>query len=135
MKKISLNGTWRLSGAGYDCQGTIPGSVYSFLLDNALMEDPFYRQNELEAVKLLENEFTFSRKFVWKSTDDKVLLHCDGLDTLCDIYINGAHVAYTDNMHRTYEFDVTDLLVEGENEIKIVCHPVDPYIKEKLAIF
>ena len=133
MKKISLNGTWRLTGAGYDCEGTIPGSVYSFLLDNALMEDPFYRQNELEAVKLLENEFTFSRKFVWKSTDDKVLLHCDGLDTLCDIYINGAHVAYTDNMHRTYEFDVTDLLVEGENEIKIVCHPVDPYIKEKLA--
>jgi len=134
MKKISLNGIWRLTGAGYDCEGLIPGSVYSFLLDNALMEDPFYRQNELEAVKLLENEFTFSRKFVWKSTDDKVLLHCDGLDTLCDIYINGAHVAYTDNMHRTYEFDVTDLLVEGENEIKIVCHPVDPYIKEKLAM-
>lgn len=88
MKKISLNGTWRLNGAGYDCEGRIPGSVYSILLDNALMEDPFYRQNELEAVKLLENEFTFSRTFTWEPTGDKVLLHCDGLDTLCDIYIN-----------------------------------------------
>ena len=131
MKKVSLNGTWRLIGAGYDCEGLIPGSVYSFLLDNGLMEDPFYRQNELEAVKLLENEFVFSRSFTWEPTDDRVMLHCDGLDTLCDIYINGKHVAYTDNMHRTYEFDVTDLLVEGENEIKIVCHPVDAYIKEK----
>ena len=131
MKKVSLNGTWRLIGAGYDCEGLISGSVYSFLLDNGLMEDPFYRQNELEAVKLLENEFVFSRSFTWEPTDDRVMLHCDGLDTLCDIYINGKHVAYTDNMHRTYEFDVTDLLVEGENEIKIVCHPVDAYIKEK----
>ena len=38
-------------------------------------------------------------------------------------------------MHRTYEFDVTEILVDGENEIKIVCHPVNPYIKEKLANF
>ena len=89
MKKVSLNGTWRLIGAGYDCEGLISGSVYSFLLDNGLMEDPFYRQNELEAVKLLENEFVFSRSFTWEPTDDRVMLHCDGLDTLCDIYING----------------------------------------------
>jgi beta-mannosidase len=99
------------------------------------MEDPFYRQNELEALKLMENEFTFSRTFDFFHTGDKVVLHCDGLDTLCDIYINGVHVAYTDNMHRTYEFDVTEILVDGENEIKIVCHPVNPYIKEKLANF
>ena len=135
MTRLDLNGTWRLTGAGYDCTGTIPGSVYSFLLDNNLMEDPFYRQNELEALKLMENEFTFSRTFDFTHTGDKVVLHCDGLDTLCDIYINGVHVAYTDNMHRTYEFDVTEILVDGENEIKIVCHPVNPYIKEKLANF
>lgn len=135
MTKLDLNGIWRLTGAGYDCTGRIPGSVYSFLLDNNLMEDPFYRQNELEALKLMENEFTFTRTFEFTHTGDKVVLHCDGLDTLCDIYINGVHVAYTDNMHRTYEFDVTEFLVDGENEIKIVCHPVNPYIKEKLANF
>lgn len=133
MKKISLNGLWRMTGAGFDCEGTIPGSVYSFLLDKELMEDPFFRQNELDALKLMENEFTFTRTFQWGSTQDKVILHCDGLDTLCDIYINGTHVAYTDNMHRTYEFDVTELLVEGDNEIKVVCHPINPYIKAKEA--
>ena len=131
MQKLCLNGTWHLTGAGYDCTGTIPGSVYSFLLNNRLMEDPYYRQNELEALKLMENEFTFSKTFDFTPTGDKVLLHCDGLDTLCDIYINGEHVAYTDNMHRTYEFDVTELLTEGENEIVIVFHPVNAYIKEK----
>ncbi len=131
MKQLDLNGTWRLIGAGYDCTGTVPGSVYSFLLDNGLMEDPYYRQNELEALKLMEHEFTFSRTFDFVPTGDRVLLHCDGLDTLCDIYINGEHVGYTDNMHRTYEFDVTELLTEGENEIVIVFHPVNAYIKDK----
>lgn len=120
-----------MSGAGFQCTGTVPGSVYSFLLDNRLMEDPFYRQNELEALKLMGNTFAFFRKFCVDSVEEKVVLRCEGLDTLCDIYINDVHVAYTDNMHRTYEFDVTQLLVQGENEIRLVFHPVDPYIKQK----
>ena len=131
MKKISLNGIWKMTGAGFECEGKIPGSVYSFLLDSKLMEDPFYRMNELEALNLMENEFEFSKTFLFTPTGDKVLLHCDGLDTLCDIYVNDAHVAYTDNMHRVYEFDVTDLLKEGENVIRIVFYSADTYIREK----
>ena len=132
MTRLSLNGIWQMTGAGFECEGTVPGSVYSFLLDNNLMEDPFYRMNELEAYKLMENEFEFSKIFEFMPTGDKVLLHCDGLDTLCDIYINGEHVAYTDNMHRTYEFDVTDFLKAGENTIRIVFYPPIPYITEKV---
>ena len=133
MRELDLNGIWQMTGAGFDCTGTIPGSVCSFLLDKGLMEDPYYRQNELETQKLLKNEFTFSRKFDFAPTGDRVLLGCEGLDTICDIYINDIHVAYTDNMHRTYEFDVTAHLKDGENEIRIVCHPAEPYIKERNA--
>lgn len=131
MTKISLNGIWRMKGAGFDCKGMIPGSVYSFLLDNHLIEDPFYRQNELDAMKLMEHAFSFTKSFDFTPTKDRVLLHCDGLDTLCDIYLNDVHVASTDNMHRTYEFDVTDLLQIGKNEIHMVFHPTVSYIKEK----
>lgn len=131
MRKISLNGIWQMCGAGYECEGTVPGSVYSFLLDKGLMEDPFYGMNELDALKLLDNEFTFTKTFDFTPTGDTVLLHCDGLDTLCDIYINGEHLAYTDNMHRTYEFDVTAQLKAGENVISILFHPPIPYITEK----
>ena len=60
MKKYTLNGKWSLTGGGYSCEGTVPGSVYSFLLDNNLMDDPHWRGNEMEAVKILENDFTFS---------------------------------------------------------------------------
>ncbi len=133
MKKFDLNGIWRLQGGGFDTEGTVPGSVYSFLLDKGLMEDPFYRDNELKALALMDEEYSFSKVFDYTTPDCPVLLHCDGLDTLCDIYLNGQHIAYTDNMHRSYEFDVTAALREGENEIKIEFHPVDEYIKPKNA--
>jgi len=131
MIKLDLTGIWQMEGAGFSCEGSIPGSVYSFLLENRLAEDPFYRENELQALKILNHEFTFSRHFTLSVPKDPVLLRCEGLDTLCDIYLNGKHLAYTDNMHRTYEFDVSSLLKEGDNEIRIICHPIDPYIKEK----
>ena len=63
MKKFSLNGKWNMTGGGYNCDGNIPGSVYSFLLDNKLMDDPYYRTNELQATPILENDFLFSKKF------------------------------------------------------------------------
>ncbi len=135
MEKYMLDGIWHLDGAGYSCDGNIPGSVYSILLDNNLMEDPFYRTNELDALNIMENDFVFSRKFNFSKPDKDipVLLHCDGLDTICDIYINGKFVGSTNNMHRSYEFDVTEFLTDGENEIKIQCFSANKYIKEKHA--
>ncbi len=133
MKMISLSGKWKMNGGGYSCEGTVPGSVYSFLLDNGLMEDPHYRTNELDALRLMENDFSFSRTFDFNlpENDTKVLLSCKGLDTLCEIYINKSLVATTDNMHRSYEFDVTDVLRDGENEIETIFRSPNKYIKEK----
>ena len=132
MKRTNLNGTWELTGGGYSCTGTVPGSVYSFLLNNQLMENPYYRDNELAATEIMDNEFTFSREFCYVPDGYPTLLRCEGLDTLCDIYLNGVHIAYTDNMHRTYEFDVTRQLRSGSNTLQMVFHPADAYIKRML---
>ena len=133
MQKFLLNGTWNMQGAGFNCQGIIPGSVYSFLLDNKLMEDPFYRDNERAALELMENDFTFTKVFNFEKPNFPVLLHCDGLDTLCDIYVNGKFIAHTDNMHRTYEFDVSKTLINGKNEIKITCLSPNKFVREMNA--
>ncbi|MBO5222917.1 MAG: glycoside hydrolase family 2 protein [Clostridia bacterium] len=131
MKKFDLCGEWRMTGNGYDVEDTVPGSVYSFLINNKLVPDPYWADNDKIFFELAEHEYSFEKKFVYNKPSCPVLLHCDGLDTLCDIYINGEHIAYTDNMHLTYEFDVTDKLESGENIIKINFHPINPYIKKK----
>lgn len=134
MKKQLLNGQWHMTGGGYACSGTVPGSVYSFLLDSGLMSDPYYRANELGALKILDNDFTFRRTFCFeKNNDVPVMLCCEGLDTLCDLFVNGYFVGHTENMHRSYSFDVTARIRNGENEITAFFPSPNRYIKEKYA--
>ena len=120
-----------MTGNGYDCVGTIPGSLYSVLLENKLIDDPFYRDNEVEAFDITHHDYTFERTFSVEKSGNKYFLRFEGLDTLCDIYLNGAHIAYTDDMHITYELDVTDKLLSGENTVKVVCHEIHSYIAER----
>ncbi len=135
MNKVLLNGKWTMTGNGYNCEGKIPGSLYSFLLENKLMDDPYYRDNELKAFELANHEYEFSRKFSIESVECPILLGCDGLDTLAEIFINGISVAKTKNMHRSYRFDITSTLKIGENEIKIRFTPAVPYVREKDAAY
>ncbi len=133
MIRVSLNGIWNMIGNGYNVSGNIPGSLYSFLLDNGLMQDPYYRDNELEAFELAQHTYTFSRTFSVDRLDVPIYLCCDGLDTLAEIRINGKLVANTKNMHRSYQLSINDKVVLGDNDISIKFFPVDPYIKERDA--
>jgi beta-mannosidase len=101
----------------------VPGSVYNDLLINKEMEDPFWRDNEEKAWAIMQNDFEYTGVF---TPDERlfrcgrIALRCKGLDTLADIYLNEKPVAKTDNMHRSYEFDVGKLLRKGENTLRIV---------------
>ena len=130
MKKLSLSGKWRMVGAGFDCYGNVPGSMYSFLLENKLIPDPYYRDNEYAALELSKEDYTFSRTFDFKPDGSKQLLRFEGLDTFCEITLNGKHVGKTDNMHITYEFDVTDIIKEGENTLSVECFSPLEYMRE-----
>ena len=131
MKTISLGGVWRMHGGEFDCMGKIPGSLYSILLENKLMDDPFYRDNELRAVALTHCDYTFERTFELEKTKSDYTLCFEGLDTFCDVYLNDKHIAYTTDMHIRYEFDVTDILKPGKNSIKVICRNIHDYITEK----
>lgn len=117
--------------------GTIPGSVYSFLLANGQMDDPYYRDNELKALKLMEQDFCFKKTFAVTQeilACETIELECLGLDTVCDLSINGKELGSACNMHRNWQFSVTGMLVEGNNDIEIHFHSPTKYIKEKDAI-
>lgn len=131
MDKFSLNGKWKIKSNSYTAEGDIPGSVYSILMSNGLMEDPFYRDNERKALAIMDEEFTFIKEFVYTKHSSSILLVCEGIDTLCDLYINDQFVAHVDNMHRKYCFEVADYLVNGKNIVKAVFPPYDAYIKAK----
>lgn len=139
MKQLSLNGPWTLDipGSAFTAvPAEVPGSVYHDLLAAGRIPDPFYQDNETEALKLMEYDFHYSRAF---QADGElldcgaVLLRCEGLDTLAAVYINGAEAGRADNMHRVWEFDVKDLLREGENTIAVHFASPTRFIRESYA--
>ncbi len=144
MIKSSINGTWRLSISGKDAgllpeggiDAKVPGTVYGALLDQKLIPDPYYRDNELKVLPLMENDFCYTTSFPVNREQldcDRLLLCFEGIDTLADIYINGKYIGSADNMHRVWEFDLleNDSVQEGENQLKVVLHSPTRYIREK----
>ena len=139
MEVFTLNGAWVLDIPGSTfprVSATVPGSVYHDLLTAGQIPDPFYRDNENEALKIMDNDFVYSRSFTVPASlleNDAVVLRCDGLDTLATVTVNGTVVGTAKNMHRTYEFDVKSVLQAGENTISVKFDSPTRYIKEAYA--
>lgn len=112
--------------------GTMPGFVYSTLIADGTMEDPFWRDNELKSMELMKQDWVFARSFELPAeffSCPLVELDCKGLDTLCDIYINGSLIGHAENMHRRWTYDITGQVHQGENEIRILFHSPVNYIQ------
>lgn len=134
MIKQLLNTGWQMRCVKEDnyLPATVPGSVYQDYLSAGKMEDPYYRDNELEALKLMEEEYEYRVEFdaVEFMELDKTILRFEGLDTLADVSINGK-VFPVNNMHRTWEFEVSDILKSQGNDLRIIFHSPTQYIRER----
>lgn len=139
MEKHTLNGAWLLDIPGSPfprIPASVPGSVYHDLLTAGQIPDPFYRDNENEALKIMDHDFVYSRSFHVPAAllqNDAVILRCEGLDTLAAITVNGTVVGAAENMHRTYEFDVKGVLKAGENQITVKFNSPTRFIKDAYA--
>lgn len=110
---------WASIGGGA-IPATVPGEVHLDLLAAGLIPDPFDADNESRLAWIGRLDWTYRTTFAW--SDGPQARHdlvAEGLDTVATISLNGHPVAETANQHRTYRFDVTQLLVEGPNELAI----------------
>jgi beta-mannosidase len=140
--KRSISGEWSLRIIGDNVFGikneplkaSVPGTVYGTLLDLGLMPDPFYRDNELKCLKLMENDFEYETDFSLSDDElssDECILRLHGVDTLGDIYVNDTLLGSVCNMHKSYDFSLKSCGKEGLNSLKIVLHSPTKYIKEE----
>lgn len=136
MYNISLNGTWNLILPDGEIEAKVPGSVYGAMLEKKLIPDPYYRDNELKVLPIMDNDFCYTTNFTVDSemiTCDGLLLRFDGIDTLADIYVNDEWLGAAFNMHRIWEYDLFRIksLKVGENQLKVILHSPTKYIKEE----
>ncbi|MBQ7783420.1 MAG: glycoside hydrolase family 2 protein, partial [Oscillospiraceae bacterium] len=132
--KQSLNGKWRLYNSSYDITADVPGSLYTALLKEGLMENPYYRENEYISTEVCDEgctyEYSFSLSEEMKNSDRK-LLKFHGIDTISTIYLNGSYIGSTNNMHREYSFDITSYVMDENNLLMVKIESPNKYIKEK----
>ena len=142
MEKLKLDRNWQMQIIGENIYGIsnewmdaqIPDSVYGILLKKGLMPDPYYRMNELDALKLMECDFGFRTSFnitQEQLEEDFLLLRFDGIDTLADIFFNDEYLGHCDNMHRIWEFDILEMAKEGENSLRVQIYSPTKYIAEE----
>lgn len=135
MYKIEIHTNWNMRRAGETetIPATVPGSVYGDLLAAGKMEDPFWKDNEEEATKLMDYDYEYETSFDCPDEMigcDEVILRFEGLDTIADIRLNGCLIGHTENMHRTFEFSVGNLVKPSGNELKVYFHSPNKYIAE-----
>lgn len=136
MKRLTLNGTWSMKNTRDKewIKAKVPGSVFNDLLEEGLIEDPFYRDNDEKAIDIARFDYEYTREFEVSESlfnMDRVLLKCSGLDTLSEIRINDRLIAETNNMHRTYEFDLRNIINNGTNRINILFKSPVNFIEQK----
>ena len=127
-KRIDLAGEWIMrQDTGEELPGRLPGSNYLTLMDNG-MEDPFFGTNEEWATEKGHHGCRFSRSFTLTKEDlakDHLDFVADGIDTVCEVYINGKSAGKADNINRVWRFDIRPYALEGENRVELDIK--DPY--------
>jgi len=125
--KMLINSGWQFKQATKTSWRTaqIPGTVHTDLLENGMIEDPFYGNNE-KALQWIEKEdWEYKTTFYVNSdiiTKDQILLEFQGLDTYADVYLNDTLILEANNMFRSWHVDVSQILRLGENEMSVYFH-------------
>lgn len=123
-EQVNLGGAWRMREADSQTwhSAHVPGSVYADLMADGTMPDPFWRENELDAFERMKKDYVYQRTFTVTEAQlahAHVELVCEGLDTLAHVSLNGREIAFADNMHITWVWDVKEQLHAGENTLEI----------------
>ncbi|MFN2532451.1 MAG: glycoside hydrolase family 2 protein [Pyrinomonadaceae bacterium] len=115
---------WQFREVGKDTwhPAAVPGCVHTDLLDDKLIDDPFYRDNEKKLQWIGKTDWEYQTSFVVAPevlTRDNVDLIFEGLDTYANVFLNDVPLLNADNMFRTWRVDCKRLLRPGANTLRV----------------
>lgn len=119
-EKIYLHDGWTLSGGGYkDIAARVPGCVHADLARAGLLPDLYFRDVNKDYISLENEDFDYTLTFDADKVDERARLVFEGLDTYCDVYLNGEALGECHNMFIPHAFDVSGKLKPKANELRV----------------
>ncbi|MCK4287121.1 MAG: glycoside hydrolase family 2 protein, partial [Candidatus Lokiarchaeota archaeon] len=124
VEKISLDGIWTVKNLkkSIEIDGQVPGTVFEALMENEIIEDPFYGVNEHEMKWVYESDWLYEIEFSVEPSfleHKNILLRFHGLDTIAEVILNGELIGSANNMFIRYDYDVKPKLRQGSNRLAI----------------
>ena len=101
---------------------TIPGCVHTDLMNNKLIENPFYGINEKKLQWIGKKDWDYRTEFSVPANvfnKKNINLIFNGLDTYADVYLNDSLILSANNMFRTWKISCKDLLKQKGNTLRI----------------
>ena len=127
MIQFEIDRYWTVSCAvdSVEYPACVPGVVHQDMLNNKMIKDPFYRTHEAGQQWIGESDWIY-RTIIKVDKNildhDRVELQFKGLDTYCDVRLNGQLILSADNMFRSWQVDVKQTLNPGENQLELYFH-------------
>lgn len=109
-----LNGEWDYSIGGQDAPEQYEGKILV----------PFSPESELSGVQkqLMPEDYLHYRRYFTLPDNfikDRVLLHFGAVDQECEVSVNGKWIGSHKGGYLPFDFDITEALVSGENELYV----------------
>lgn len=134
---LEINQNWHFKQARLSNwhPAKVPGVIQTDLMANDLLSDPFYRLNEKEVQWVDKEDWEYKTTFRLTPqmlNQQHILMNFEGLDTYADVYLNDSLILKANNMFRSWEIPITELVEKGKNTLRVFFHSP---LKHDLAKF
>ena len=136
MQTIDLNGQWALSPKDSKAVGpfctyflknpsipcTLPGDIHSALLEQGLIHDPYWGTNELDIQWVGHHDWILSKTCIVTQdqlSSGQAVITLTMADTIITLSVNSKRAGSCNNQFRRFRFNLSHLLVVGENTITL----------------
>ena len=114
----------------------VPSTVHLDLFQNGLISDPFFAKNAASLDWIGNTNWIYLNRFKLSNpsivTSNKVVeLVFEGLDTYTEVWLNGQSLGKTNNFHRTWIFNVKDVIkATGWNNLTVRFQSVEEHDRQ-----
>jgi len=101
---------------------TVPGCNFTDLLAAGAIADPFFGANETQLQDIELSDWLYQCQFDVSAADlaqGQWFLQADGLDTFCEVRLNGVLLGETDNMFVPWSLALAGALQVGSNQLEL----------------
>lgn len=134
---LDLNGEWQLAMDGNASErlgiawsdsitAEVPGSIHTALLKSGLIPDPYVGKNDEIARSFSFKTWWYKRIFTKPEGFKHARLLFGGVCDMCTVWLNGTELGNHKGMFGGPDFEISQLLKEGENVLIVKLEPA-PY--------